>query len=474
MQRAGNHRRLRRAQARGGYVLILTMLLMILLAVIALSWNRRSFMRLRMSSASLASSQRYFDQVGLIDKAVWKLTQDPCWRTGSTGLVEVLNGDSYVITASNSAVAGYGDAVTISCSLSGTSTRLRGAFRYFIEAFAGNGTPGYTGDGAAASLARLNSPAGLAMDAAGNLYIADRDNHCIRKVSASGTISTIAGTGQSGYTGNGGPATSARLNSPRGVTVDGAGDIFIADTGNHWVRKVDSAGIITLYRGASVLGAPSPGSAGQALNSPFGVFGASNPFRVYIADTDNHRVISVDRNGIATAIAGTGSSGYSGDGGSATSAQLDTPRGVFLAPSGDVYIADTLNHRIRKVSSSGIITTVAGNGSPGYSGDGGPATAARLNQPRAVFVDAADNLFLVDSQTSSLRVVSHLDRVIRTLAGTGNAGYDADGVPAAFAQLNAPVGVTMNATRGGRCIYVSDRDDHRVRALRWRAERILY
>ncbi len=473
MYRAVNRRRLRRAQAQGGYVLILTMLLLILLAVIALSWNRRSAMRLKMSFATRAASQRYFDQVGLIDKAVWRLTQDPCWRTGSTGEVEILNGTAYVITASNSSVSGYSDTVTITCSVFGTATRLSGSFRYFIQTFAGTGNSGYSGNGGAATLAQLNKPTGLALDAAGNIYIADSDNHCIRKVDTAGTISTFAGTGVSGYSGNGGPATSARLNKPQGVTVDHDGNVFIADTGNHWVRKVDTAGIISLYHGASSAGAPQSGSTDPALNDTYGVFAAVSPRRVYIADTGNHRVIEVNPGGKRMSVLGTGESGDSGDGGLAINAELNKPRGVFIAPSGDIYIADTGNHRIRKVSSDGIITTVAGkSGLPGYTGDGGPATQASLHEPSAVFVDAVGNIFIADR--SSLRVVSHLDGVIRTLAGTGSDGYGGDNVPAAGAPLHRPSGVTMDTTRGGRRIYVSDRNNDRVRTLRWRAETALY
>jgi sugar lactone lactonase YvrE len=220
-----------------------------------------------------------------------------------------------------------------------------------ITTFAGNGTQGFSGDGGPATSAGLSYPGGVAVDAAGNLYIADTSNHRVRKVSTSGTITTVAGNGTFGFSGDDGPATNATLSYPTEVAVDAVGNLYIADTGNLRVRKVSASGTITT-------------------------------------------------------VAGNGIYGFSGDGGPATNASLVIPRGVAVDAVGNLYIADYGNSRVRKVSSWGTITTVAGNGSPGFSGDGGPATSAALGYPRGVAVDAAGNLYIADTDNNRVRKVS--------------------------------------------------------------------
>ncbi len=465
----------RDGEARGGYVLVFTMLLLVLLAVMAFAWNRRAAMRLRRSAASQAASQRHFDQAGLLEKAAWRLSRNPCWRTGPTGVTEVCRGTAYVVTASDTALPGYTDAVTVSCAPAGAKTRLRAAFRCYLDTAAGTGKSDYSGDGGPAVQAELDKPVGVAADRAGNLYIADKDNHRIRKVSPAGLVSTVAGTGDSGYAGNGGPAVNAELHGPQGVAVDDAGNLYIADTENSWVRRVDAAtGVITLYHGAVDVDKPDSGSDAPAMNKPRALFCAGAADVLYIADTENHRILSVTSNGTVRVVAGTGKSGDSGDGGLAVAAELDKPRGVFFSPAGDLYIADTDNHRVRKVDASGIITTVAGTGSGGYEGDGGPATAAKIDKPRGLAVDAAGNVLFVDEGKSSLRVVRHTDGVILAIAGNGSNGYDGDGLPAAGSRLRAPCGLALADVRGSRIVFIGDRDNHRVRALRWRLETSLY
>jgi hypothetical protein len=325
----------------------------------------------------------------------------------------------------------------------------------------------------------LNKPYHIAMDGSENVYIADTDNHRIRKLAPfTHKVATIAGTGSEGYSGDGGPATSAELNKPRGIFVDGSENIYIADTGNHWIRKVDaSTGFISRVAGkAKEDGKPEDGDDGDGglatlagLKKPGGVVvfqvGAGFDVRIYIADTDNHRIRKVSILGIITTVAGTGNGGYSGDGGPATSAELSKPRGIFVDGSENIYIADTDNHCIRKVSISGTITTVAGTGNGGYSGDGGPATSAKLNKPNAVFVDPAGNIYIADQDNNRVRLVSVHDQKIQTLAGTGSAGFNGDDQPAVNGQLNKPSGFTMSGTRGGRRIYISDRDNNRIRIL---------
>ena len=254
----------------------------------------------------------------------------------------------------------------------------------------------------------------MAADGAGNLYIADSGNHRIRKVDSSGTISTIAGSGEFGFGGDGGPAIDARLNYPSGVAVDGAGNVYIADLGNQRIRKVDSTGTITTIAGSGETGFGGGGFGGDGgpateaqLNYPRGVAidGAGN---VYIADQGNQRIRKVDSTGTITTIAGSGERGFSGDGDPATEAQLNYPWGVAVDGAGNVYIADLGNHRIRKVDSLGTITTIAGSGEFGFGGDGGPAIDARLNYPSGVAVDGAGNLYIADSVNHRIRILTQV------------------------------------------------------------------
>ena len=320
-----------------------------------------------------------------------------------------------------------------------------------ITTVAGNGISGYSGDGGAAIAARLSlggTPGwgadgiGLATDAAGNLYIADAGNNRVRKVSPAGIITTIAGNGTSGGSGDGGLATSAQLSGPVNVAVDATGDLFIADYGNYLVRKVSPAGIIT-----SLAEVHSP--KGLAVD-----FGGN----LYIASSDNDQVFYVATNGTGGVFAGTGDTGYSGDGGPASGAQLDIPVGLAADAHGNLFIADFGNSRIRAVSPGGIISTVA-TGTSGSSGDGGPASAAQLNHPMRVAVDASGNFYFPDGY--SVRKVS-ASGTITTVAGNGTQGYSGDGGLALSAQLSDPAGVAVD---GSGNIYVADSGNHRVRKI---------
>src|SRR6267143_711547 len=290
-----------------------------------------------------------------------------------------------------------------------------------INTVAGGGA----GDGGAATSASLNFPSGVALDASGNLYIADQYNHRIRKVAAAtGIITTVAGNGSPTFAGDGGAATSASLWSPTGVALDASGNLYIADYNNHRIRKVAAAtGIITTVAGNG--GASFAGDGGAAtsasLNYPFGVaLDASG--NLYIADQSNYRIREVAAaTGIITTEAGNGSPGFAGDGGAATSASLSFPRSVALDAGGNLYIADYFNQRIRKVdAASGIITTVAGNGGIGaFAGDGGTATSASLNRPSGVALDASGNLSIADSFKQRIRKVDAASGIITTVAGDG-------------------------------------------------------
>ena len=236
-----------------------------------------------------------------------------------------------------------------------------------IFTVAGTGSAGFSGDGGAATSAQLNFPTGVATTADGGFLIADQFNHRIRRVSPAGTITTVAGTGSAGFSGDGGAATSAQLNQPFGVAATADGGFLIAEFGNHRIRRVSPAGTITTVAGTGSAGSSGDGGAATSaqLNQPFGV-AATADGGFLIADFNNHRVRRVSPAGTITTVAGTGGPGFSGDGGAATGAQLNGPTGVAATADGGFLIADFDNHRVRRVSPGGTITTVAGSGGAGF------------------------------------------------------------------------------------------------------------
>ncbi|HYT40610.1 MAG TPA: DNRLRE domain-containing protein [Acidimicrobiia bacterium] len=318
-----------------------------------------------------------------------------------------------------------------------------------ISTLAGT-SAGFSGDGGPATAAALRAPRTMAADAAGNVYIVDTENHRVRKVDTHGIITTIAGTGSAGYGGDGGPAASARLNTPHGIGSDPAGNVYVADPQNQRIRRIDAA------------------------------------------------------TGIITTVAGTGSAGFSGDGGPATSARLNYPKGTEIAPDGNLYIADNNNHRVRRVDlGTGVITTVAGTGTAGFSGDGGPATDARLDEPRNIAFDSAGRLYIVDQNNGRIRRVDTDGRistfasgfsmprdvavddvgnvyvadetanrirrispsgVVTDFAGTGTAGLSGDGGPADQARIKGPRGVAYDAATD--TVLIGDTANSRIRAVR--------
>jgi len=346
-----------------------------------------------------------------------------------------------------------------------------------ISTIAGNGTQNYSGDGGAATAAELNFPTATAVDAGGNVYIADFDNNRIRAVNIfSGKISTFAGTGSSGFSGDGGPATSAELYLPIGVTVDSYGNLYIADFFNNRVRKViRSTGKIITIAGNGTSGYSGDGGPATSaeLNSPTGVT-VDNLGNVYIADFYENRVRKVNAAGIISTFAGNGTAGFSGDGGPATSAELNSPSVVALDGSGNVYIADTHNNRIRIVNSAGTINTFAGNGTAGFSGDGGLATAAEMINPTGVAVDILGNVYIADLDNNRIREVYaggsmfytpgviYQPGNIYTIAGTGSAGFSGDGGLSVSAKLNSPYGITVDASFN---LYIPDYDNARIREI---------
>ncbi len=333
-----------------------------------------------------------------------------------------------------------------------------------ITTVAGNGTPGFTGDGAAATAAQLNAPTGVAVDGAGNLFIADADNNRIRKVTPGGSITTVAGTtGFGGFSGDGGAATDAQLFYPAGVAVDGSGNLFIADFRNNRARKVTPGGSITTVAGDGTqnFGGDASTITPAQLYEPYGV-AVDAGGNLFIAAQGNNRIRKVTPGGSITTVAGTGSDGFSGDGGAATAAQLYAPAGVAVDADGNLFIGDYANHRIRKVTPGGIISTVAGDGTQGFGGDGGAATAAQLNRPSGVAVDAGGNLFIADYGNHRIRKVTP-GGIITTVAGfTSTGGFSGDGGAATAAQLNRPSGVAVDA--GGN-LFIADFNNHRIRKV---------
>ena len=290
----------------------------------------------------------------------------------------------------------------------------------------GDGIQGFAGDGGPANKVEMSLPTGVAVDSSGNVYFADSLNNRIRKL-AGGNVSTVAGNGLLSRSGDGGAATSAQLNTPLGVAVDAgaAGNLYIADTANNVVRRV-SNGVISNFAGTGTAGSSGDGSAatGAQLNGPQGM-AVDSAGNLYIADTQNHRVRKVTGGTIST-VAGSGTAGFGGDGGAAGSAQLNLPFGVAVDAAGNLYIAEFANNRVRKVAANGTISTLAGNGVNGYSGDGGQAASAMLNGPQSVAVDSLGNVFIADTANNRVRKVTP-NGVITTVAGNGNAGYSGDG-----------------------------------------------
>jgi uncharacterized protein (TIGR03437 family) len=344
---------------------------------------------------------------------------------------------------------------------------------YSIETVAGSSQ---VGDGGRATAAALSDAEGVATDSAGNVFISDANDHRIRKVAADGTISTIAGAGFPGFSGDGGPASAARLNTPYGVAVDGAGNVFIADLGNNRVRQVSPDGTITTVPGTENLLAPRNVAVDAAGT-------------LYISEFGGHRVRRLRSDGVLESIAGNGIPGFEGDGGAARTAQLAYPAGIAFDTGGNLYIADSSNHRVRKIV-NGLITTVLGTGDPGAD------LPNQLNLPTSIAIDSAGNLYVGDSGNQRIQLVSSfgaiitlpgsgrdltLDRAgnlliasgmhlleltpflsLQSVAGDGSYGFSGDGGAATSARLNGPVAVALNAAG---TLYIADQKNLRVRAV---------
>jgi len=325
--------------------------------------------------------------------------------------------------------------------------------QYTISAFAGTGTAGFSGDGSAASSAQLSSPGGMAFDSSGNLYIADSVNQVIRKISG-GNISTVAGTsGTGGFAGDGKAATSAELRDPSGVAVDSSGNIYIADTGNHVIRMVSTSGTISTIAGDNIGG--YAGDTGAAVNAelefPSSV-AVDSSGNIYIADSGNN-VIREVTGGVINTILGAG----------ITSTLLADPESILLDGKGNLYICEGDGlHVLKFALATSTVTVIAGDGNVGFSGDFGPATDATLNDPKSIALDSNGYLYIADTNNNRIRKVS-LDGDITTIAGLGPPAYGGNGGPAAKALLWAPHGLAVD---GSGNVYVADTENQVIRLLK--------
>jgi len=334
-----------------------------------------------------------------------------------------------------------------------------------IVTVAGTGEASYAGDGGTARRAGLNNPFDVALDRHGNLYFSEAGNHCVRRVErGSGLITTVAGNGQAGYAGDGGLATRAQLNSPYGIALDAANNLYIVDRLNACIRVVEAAsGVIRTLAGTGSPGYGGDGGPAHAaqLQEPNDIV-LDGRGRAYIADVRDHRIRVVDlASGIITTFAGTGEAGSAGDGGPVDRALLLGPRALAFGPTGDLYICLRNDHKVRKVEMrTGVIRTVAGTGVQGYSGDEGTALQATFNGPKEIAVDRQDNIFLVDTENHCIRRIDASGGRVTTVAGSGPAGGSGDGGPARAAMLRRPHGACVDDAGN---LYIGDSENHRIR-----------
>jgi hypothetical protein len=377
-----------------GFLLVSLLLILALLAVTIFTLNFYANTQVGMTVLHRAAVQTDFDQQAVLQESLWQTFANPCYRTGLSGEDVVFNGSIYTRKILNSTQWGYFDALTLTIMAKGGTTSLKRSYQYWSAGITGQVQPQ---PGTSPTLAMQER---ICLDGAGNLYIADVNNNRIVKRDPAGVMTLVAGNGTAGFSGDSGLAITAMLKNPSGVGVDPGGNIYIADTRNHRIRRVDIAGIITTVAGTGVGGQSGDGgpAVSATINTPKSIFfhNASNSY--YIADSKNCAIRRVDSAGIITTVAGNGVKGYTGDYGAAVAAQLDNPYGVHVRPDGTILICDTMNHVIRQVNTAGIITTVAGSswGVAGYFGEWWPAISPTVGP----------DFILSDAKNSSIRRIS--------------------------------------------------------------------
>ena len=327
------------------------------------------------------------------------------------------------------------------------------------------GQSGLFEDSIAAKNAEMGPMYNVAADSRGNVYTVDFENGRIRKVNTQGIITTAAGSGvwgpADGYGGDGGPALNAQMYYPMDVAVDTAGNMYIADEGNNRIRKVDTAGIITTIAGSYTIGYTGDGGPATAATfTDVSGIAVDKLGNIYVADDGNGTIRKIDTAGMISTVAGTGTPGFSGDHGLATAAQLNHPYDVAVDNFGNIYVSDQHNNCIRKIDGTGIITTLTDTAA-GFSGDGGPASSAQINDPQGIKTDSAGNVYFADAGNQRIRKIS-MSGTITTIAGTGTAGYSGDGGPSTAAKLNAPSGVAIDPSGN---MYIADYNNFRIRKI---------
>ena len=334
-----------------------------------------------------------------------------------------------------------------------------------ITTIAGIDSQGYNGDNILATDARLDGPFSIAFDHKGNLYIADGYSNRIRKVDTAGIITTFAGNGVGSYNGDNIPADSAELYHPVGITFDRVGNLYFTDAWNERVRKIDTAGIITTIAGTGTYGYNGDNIPADSakLYQPWGIAVDANN-NIYISDAENHRIRKVDTAGIITTIAGTGIAGYTGDNGLALVAEINGPYGIVLDDTGNIYFADASENVVRKIDTLGIITNIAGTGVAGFTGDNGPADTAQLKSSGGIAIDNAGNIYIADIDNQRIRKVTVATGIITTIVGNGVNAYGGNGGPAMAAEISDPTGVAFDVSGN---LYIADFGNNLIRRIGW-------
>jgi hypothetical protein len=331
-----------------------------------------------------------------------------------------------------------------------------------INTVVGDGIQGSTGNGGHALNAEIDRPVEILFDKAGNLYVAEPNYNQIRRVSKSGIISQFAGTGVQGFSGDGGPAMLAQFYFPSSLNIDDAGNIYIMDAGNYRLRKINTLGIISTIAGNGIASNTGDGGPADSAGIDCGGIHVDDSGNIYIAQSYQNNIRKINKAGIISTVAGNGKMGYSGDGGPATAAEFNTPDDITSDSKGNIYIIDVGNNCVREVDKSGIIKTIAGNGIMGYFGDGGPADSAELSNPQGVMLDAKGNIYISDYGNNCIREITALNGFIQTIAGNGIMGYSGDGGLADSAELNNPVATGLDSSGN---LYIADYNNYVIRKV---------